>query len=185
MNKRLLVTDLISIVSGLVFLVFAILMKSFNQALLTDMIILISFAIFLTIIGVIIMIVSYKDNTEKVSIGNLLLHLFLGIAFFVIYSIPTVGLSSVNGVGNSICIAITGIFVSRFAFSFSKFLKERKTAVELTSNKPVTTKPFYSRNMSAELHEIMHFFGYICLIACDIGLLYNTIYPRFNIAMLF
>ena len=122
-------------------------MMSFNLPLLTNMIVLITFAVALVAFGACIMMISYKNNAASISVGNFVLHIVLAIVFYVFFSILALGFSSFNGVGNSVCIAFLGILSSRYAFSFSKYLKAHKIINKIKVNKNVVVKPIYSRNM--------------------------------------
>ncbi len=182
MNKKLLIIDILTFVLGIILLSVVQLMMAFNPELLTNRIVLISFAVGLIVVGAFIMLFSYKDNTDKISVGNFVLHLVFGVVIYILYSIPGFAFYWYYGVGNSVCIAFLGIYLSRYAFSFSRFLEANKK-VSLVESKPyVKLKPMYSKNMPNELHETMKIFGFIVLLVCTIALIYNTINPCFNIA---
>lgn len=182
MNRKLLITDIIIFALGLVMLCVIQLMMEFNPPLLTNKIVLISFAAVLIVFGVCIIMFSYKNNTESISAFNFVLHIVLAIIFYAFYSIPDFCFSKFNGVGNSVCIAFIGILCSRCAFSFSKYLKTSNTVKTIKANTYITVKPIYSKNMPGELHEAMNIVGFLFLIGSTIVLIYNTFNPYFNIA---
>lgn len=180
MNKKLLVIDIISFLLGLILFCIVQLMMSFNPQLLTNNIVLILFAIVLIVFGVCTMIISYKNNNEKVTISNLALHILLALVFYGFYSIPTLGFVDFYGLGFSILIVFMGLFTSRFVFSLSNYLKEHKTQKEIKTSTGVFFKTGYSRNIPDESHEKMSFLGYIVLIVSIIALFFNTFNPYFT-----
>lgn len=183
LNKRLFITDIFSFLFGIILLCVVQLMIDFKPSLLTDKIILISFMFGLIIFSACIMLFSYKNNTDKVTVGNFVLHILLSLVFYCFYSIPAFGFVDYNGVGNSICIAIVGVFCSKYAFSFSKYAEVHNITGKIKLNKDINVDLMYSKNMPYKLFEFMKVIGFVFLIICTIGLVYNTFNPCFNIAL--
>lgn len=175
MNKKLLITDIFTFLLGIVLLCVVQLMMQFNPTLLTNRTVLILFAVFIIVYGAFIIITSYKNNIENISIANYILPIILAIVFYIFYSIPSLEFADFNGVGNSVSIAFFGIFCSRYAFSHSVYLKNHKKAKSTTHNS-ITLKT-YSKNMPSEADETMNIVGYVILIVCVLALIYNTFDP--------
>ncbi len=182
MNRKLLITDIFALAIGIVLLCVVQLMMQFNPALLTNRIMLISFAVALVTFGVCIMTVSYRNNTESINAGNFVLHIVIAIVFYAFYSIPSFGFAEFYGVGTSVCVAVLGTFCSRYAFTFSKYAKANNITGKLKVSENAEVSLF-QRNIHYELYEILNIIGYIALIISTIALIYNTFNPCFSIAI--
>lgn len=175
MNKRLLITDIITFAFGIVLLCVVQLMKSFNPALLTNIIVSITFVFVLILFGVFIMLFSYRNNTENVTVGNLVIQLLSAFGLLTFFKIPPLGFVDTYGLGYSVCIAFFGLFASRFMFSYSRFLNKHKTTRVSKTKTGVHFGLGYSKNMSDDPQETKKAVGYMILVICTVALIFITI----------
>lgn len=180
MNKRLLITDIITLSIGIILLFIVQLMMEFNPSLLINKSALIISAVILIIFGLCITI-SHKSNTEEVTFGNIILHITFAVITFVFYNLPALHFSDFYGIGNSVCIAFAGIFCSRFAFSFSNYCETNNYTGRYKINDHIEMTLF-QKNSNYELYETMNIIGYVFLIVSTIAIIYNTFNPCFNVA---
>lgn len=173
MNKKLLLTDIITTTLGLVLLCVVQLIKSFNPALLTIPTIPISFLIGMVVFGIFIMLFSYKNNTESVTKGNLIIQATLAIFFAA--CVPIFGLADVFGPDYPIYFSFSGLFASRFMFSRLIYLKEHKTTRTIKLGSDIKVKSFYSSNISDDPSEAMKTIGYMILFLCALFLIILTV----------
>lgn len=173
MNKKLIFTDIIIATVGFAMICFVQLLKSTNPTLLTSSIALTLFTVSMILFSAIIMLYSYKNNTESVTKENLVVQAILALLFAACISF--FGFANIFGPDYPVCFSFSGLFASRFMFSRSIYIKEHKTTRTIKLNSGIEVKPFYSSNMSDDPSEAMKTIGYIILLFSALLLIILTI----------
>ena len=175
MNKRLLITDLITLAFGIIAFSVVQLIKTYASALLANPVLIISFTIGLILFGAFVMQFSYKNNSDKITIPNFTVQLVIAAIIAVLLILFAKGVIAFTTLDLSVCIAFLALFASRFMFSLSIYTKEHRTQKSLRKPSGVYVEKGYSKNMSDEPHEnfetagdIILVFGALALIAVAI-----------------
>ena len=164
MNKKLLITDLISLAFGIIAFSVVQLIKDYASALLANPFVIISFTIGLILFGAFVMLFSYKNNSDKVTKSNFAVQLIIAVSIAVLLILYAKGVIAFTTLNLSVCIAFLALFASRFMFSLSIYTKEHRTQKSLRKQSRVYVEMGYSKNMSDEPHENFETAGYIILV---------------------
>ncbi|MBQ8538421.1 MAG: hypothetical protein IJ433_02075 [Ruminococcus sp.] len=175
MNKRLLITDWITLSFGIIAFCVTQLIKTYASALLSNVVFIITFTVVLILFGTAIMLFSYKNNTSTVTISNIAIQLIIGILIALVFCLNTTGIIVFTASDLSVCIALFALFASRFMFSLSIYSKEHKTNKALKSTNKVSFSLHYSKNMSDKPHENYETVGYMILVIGALAIVYVTI----------
>ncbi len=174
MNKKLVITDIIIATIGFAMICFVQLIKSVNPALLTNSIALTTFTVSIILFSAIIMLCSYKNNTDNVTKGNLILQAILALLFAACISV--FGFADPFGSDYPVYVSFSGLFASRFMFSRSIYVKEHKATKILKPSRGIEVKPFYSSNMPDDPSQAMKTIGYLILFICALLLILLTVH---------
>lgn len=180
MNKRFLITDLITLAFGIITFSVVQLIKDYASALVSNPIMIISFTIALILFGAFVMLLSYKNISDKVTISNFTVQLIIAVIIAVLLILFAKGVIAFTTLDLSVCIAFLALFASRFMFSLSIYTKEHRTQKPLRKQSGVYVKMGYSKNTSDETHENFETAGYIILFLGALALIavaINSFYP--------
>ncbi len=180
MNKRLLLTDIIITTLGLVSICIVQLLKSINPSLTTSSVTLTSFAVGIILFGAIIMLYSYKNNTDSITKGNLILQAILALVFAA--CISAFNFADFIGLDYPVFLSFSGLFASRFMFSRSLYIKEHKNTRVIKPSSGIEVKEHYSKNLPEDPSEAMKSTGYLILFLVALFLILltvNSYYPVF------
>ncbi len=125
MNRKILIIDLISFISGIT--LFALLKLCFTF-IGNNLFINILFIILTTTIAIVSMILSYKSDIEHINSINLIICITFTILIYVIYNLHFWGFVDHIGINNSICLILFFMFGGKYLIYLSRIIKSKSYA---------------------------------------------------------